>query len=91
MLYIPRGVAHGFLTLSDNTEAFYQMSEFYEPEAERGVRWDDPTLGIAWPARPLIVSERDRNYPPLPTSRTNNSEHECLPEPTRRLGSWSPA
>lgn len=63
MLYIPEGCAHGFLTLEDNTEVFYQMSEFYHPEAARGVRWNDPAFQIAWPERVEVISERDRNYP----------------------------
>ena len=62
MLYVPEGFAHGFLTLEDNTEVFYQMSEFYSPEHARGVRWNDPAFGIAWPLNPSIISERDRNY-----------------------------
>jgi dTDP-4-dehydrorhamnose 3,5-epimerase len=63
MLYIPEGFAHGFQTLEDNTEVFYQMSEFYVPEYTRGLRWDDPTFGISWPDDERIISERDRNYP----------------------------
>ena len=51
MLYVPEGCAHGFLTLEDETEVFYQMSEFYNPESARGVRWDDPAFQIAWPGR----------------------------------------
>jgi dTDP-4-dehydrorhamnose 3,5-epimerase len=63
MLYIPEGCSHGFLTLEDNTEVFYQMSEFYAPECARGIRWNDPGIGIQWPADVIIISERDRNYP----------------------------
>jgi dTDP-4-dehydrorhamnose 3,5-epimerase len=63
MVYIPEGCAHGFLTLEDNCEIFYQISEFYSPEAARGVRWNDPAFGIAWPAAPQLISDRDRNYP----------------------------
>jgi len=64
MLYVPKGCAHGFQTLEDNTEVFYQMSEFYHPEAARGVRWNDPAFGIQWPAGiQEIMSERDRNWP----------------------------
>jgi len=63
MLYIPAGFAHGFLTLVDNTEIFYQMSEFYHPESARGVRWNDPAFGIQWPTGvQVILSERDRNW-----------------------------
>ena len=63
MAYIPEGFAHGFLTLENNTEVFYQMSEFYAPDHARGVRWDDPTFGIEWPAEVKVISERDRTYP----------------------------
>lgn len=63
MLYIPPGFAHGFQTLEDNTEVFYQMSEFYAPGCARGVRWDDSTFGINWPPDHRIVSEKDRQYP----------------------------
>ena len=63
MIYIPGGVAHGFITLEDATEVFYQISEFYSPEAQRGFRWNDPAFGIVWPAEVRIISDRDRNYP----------------------------
>jgi dTDP-4-dehydrorhamnose 3,5-epimerase len=63
MLYIPEGIAHGFLTLADNTEVFYQMSEFYHPESANGVRWNDPAFQIAWPSKVEVISERDRTYP----------------------------
>jgi dTDP-4-dehydrorhamnose 3,5-epimerase len=63
MLYIPEGCAHGFLTLTDDTEVSYQMSEFYKPEHARGVRWDDPAFGIIWPIDVAVISERDSKYP----------------------------
>jgi len=63
MLYVPKGFAHGFLTLEDNTAVFYQMSEFYSPEHSRGVRWNDPAFGIAWPLAAGVISDRDRSYP----------------------------
>lgn len=64
MFYIPEGFAHGFLTLEDDTEVFYQMSEFYHPECARAVRWDDPAFGIKWPtAGQRIISAKDRGYP----------------------------
>jgi dTDP-4-dehydrorhamnose 3,5-epimerase len=64
MLYIPKGCAHGFQTLEDNTEVFYQMSEFYYPESGRGVRWNDPAFGVQWPEGvQMILSDRDRNWP----------------------------
>ncbi len=62
-LYIPEGCAHGFITLEDDTEVLYQMSEFYCADAGRGVRWNDPAFGIAWPAEVCLISERDRTYP----------------------------
>lgn len=66
MLYIPEGVAHGFQTLEDETEVFYQISVPYAPASAAGVRWDDPDIGIDWPETPQrIVSERDRNLPLL--------------------------
>jgi len=63
MLYVPEGFAHGFVTLSDNTEVFYQMSEFYAPDYARGFRWNDPAFGIEWPIVIGVASDRDRNYP----------------------------
>ena len=63
MLYVPEGFAHGFLTLEDNTEVHYQISEFYAPDHARGFRWNDPAFAIVWPAEVKIISERDRNYP----------------------------
>lgn len=63
MLYVPEGFAHGFLTLSDRTEVFYQMSEFYSPDHARGFRWNDPLFAIEWPTEVLILSDRDRDYP----------------------------
>lgn len=62
-LYIPEGCAHGFLTLEDDTEVFYQMSEFYSPETARGVRWNDPAFGIAWPRSVEVITEKDEAYP----------------------------
>jgi dTDP-4-dehydrorhamnose 3,5-epimerase len=61
----PGGFAHGFQTLVDNSEVFYQMTEFHDPELARGVRWDDPAFGIAWPLPHPILSERDAAYPDL--------------------------
>lgn len=65
MLYAPEGVAHGFQTLVDETELFYQMSEYHHPEAARGVRWNDPALGIAWPVAEAVVSASDAALPLL--------------------------
>jgi dTDP-4-dehydrorhamnose 3,5-epimerase len=63
MLYVPECFAHGFLTLEDNTEVFYQMSEFYSPEHAQVVRWNDPAFRIEWPLPPGTMSDRDRNCP----------------------------
>lgn len=64
MIYIPEGFAHGFQTLLDHTEVYYQMSEFFAPEAARGLRWNDPVFGIKWPPSDnRILSEKDRNWP----------------------------
>jgi dTDP-4-dehydrorhamnose 3,5-epimerase len=63
MLYIPEGFAHGFQTLEDKTEVFYQMSQCYAPQHARGVRWNDPAFGIQWPDAERIISERDQQYP----------------------------
>jgi len=62
-LYIPEGMAHGFVTLEDSCEVSYQMSEFYEPSAARGVRWNDPAFGIEWPVGNPILHPRDASYP----------------------------
>jgi dTDP-4-dehydrorhamnose 3,5-epimerase len=63
MVYVPEGCGHGFLTLEDETEVFYQMSEFYDAESARGVRWNDPTFRITWPEKVEVISQRDETYP----------------------------
>jgi dTDP-4-dehydrorhamnose 3,5-epimerase len=65
MLYVPEGCGHGFLTLEDDSEVFYQISEFYAPGHAGGVRWNDPAFGISWPEAVRVISERDRSYPDL--------------------------
>jgi dTDP-4-dehydrorhamnose 3,5-epimerase len=62
MMYVPKGFAHGFVTLSDATEAFYFVDEFYGPQHERGVRWDDPRFAIQWPVAPTVLSDKDRAH-----------------------------
>ncbi len=62
-LYVPEGFAHGYLTLADHTEVFYQVSECYNPGHERGIRWNDPAFAIHWPATPRIVSPKDASHP----------------------------
>lgn len=64
MLYVPKGFAHGFQTLTDNTEVFYQMSEFYCPESSRGLAWNSPEIGIEWPLDDRIISEKDMKFSP---------------------------
>jgi dTDP-4-dehydrorhamnose 3,5-epimerase len=68
-LYIPKGFAHGFLTLQDNTRLLYLMSEYYKQEAERGYCYDDPTFRIKWPFQPKVISERDQNFPSFKEQR----------------------
>jgi dTDP-4-dehydrorhamnose 3,5-epimerase len=66
LLYVPENFAHGYQTLADDTEVNYFVSQYYTPEAERGVRFDDPTLGIAWPeTTERIITAKDRNWPDL--------------------------
>jgi dTDP-4-dehydrorhamnose 3,5-epimerase len=64
-LYVPEGFAHGFQTLVNDTEVFYQMSEFFHSECARGVRWDDPAFGIVWPISNPIISKRDTEFVPI--------------------------
>ncbi len=63
MVYVPEGFAHGFQTLEDNSEVFYQMSELYAPEYARTARWNDPAFKIKWPLNVSVISEKDRNCP----------------------------
>ncbi len=63
MLYVPKGFAHGFLSLEDNTEALYLVTEFYSPEHERGIRWNDPKFNVQLPFEPKIISDKDKNHP----------------------------
>ena len=65
-LYVPKGFAHGYQTLEDDTEVFYQVSEYYHPESEGALLWNDPAVGIRWPITDVIVSEKDRKAAPLP-------------------------
>jgi dTDP-4-dehydrorhamnose 3,5-epimerase len=62
-IYVPAGFAHGFQTLADDTEIFYQITAAYRPELARGARWDDPAFDIKWPIGTPILSERDASYP----------------------------
>jgi dTDP-4-dehydrorhamnose 3,5-epimerase len=62
MMYVPQGFAHGFVTIEDDTEAFYMVSSPYAPQQERGVRYNDPAFGIEWPLEPVEISEKDKNW-----------------------------
>ncbi len=66
MLYVPEGFAHGYQTLEDDTEIFYQVTEYYHPSSEGGVRWDDPAFGIEWPLPNPILSEKDACWQSFP-------------------------
>jgi len=69
-LYVPEGFAHGFQTIQDDTEVFYQVTQAYQPDAERGVRWDDRALGIVWPETDTrIISPKDQSWPPFVPDR----------------------
>ena len=68
-LYVAEGCAHGFLTLTDGVEVHYLVSNYYAPEAERGARWDDPALSIAWPRTVEVISDKDAAWPPLGEAR----------------------
>jgi dTDP-4-dehydrorhamnose 3,5-epimerase len=63
MLYVPEGFAHGFITLKNDTEVTYQMNQFYAPASEKGFRWNDPAFGIIWPIQPIVMAEKDKNFP----------------------------
>ncbi len=63
MLYVPEDFAHGFITLEDNCEVTYLVTQFYTPGAERGIRWNDPLFNINWPFEPIVISEKDSNHP----------------------------
>ena len=62
MMLVPKGFGHGFITLTNNTETFYLATEFYSPELERGLRWNDPRIGIKWPLTPQIISDKDNKH-----------------------------
>lgn len=62
MMYVPKGFAHGFITLLEDTEAFYFVDEFYGPDCERGIRWNDPRFNLSWPLAPTVVSDKDAGH-----------------------------
>jgi len=63
MLFVPENFAHGFQTLQDNTEVTYQVTQFYTPGSERGIRWDDKAINIEWPEDAAVISDKDKNWP----------------------------
>ena len=73
MMYAPKGFAHGFITLEPQTEIFYQMSQFYAPESSRGIRWNDPRIGIEWPRSVEVISEKDRSLPDYASGQMGES------------------
>jgi dTDP-4-dehydrorhamnose 3,5-epimerase len=74
MMYVPKGFAHGFVTLADDTEVFYLIDEYYSPEHGRGVRWNDSQFNIQWPIRPTIMSQKDADYPDFDAAWHRNAE-----------------
>lgn len=69
-LFVPKGFAHGFITLEEDTRLLYLMSEFYKPGCERGFHFDDPAFNINWPIKPAVLSKRDQNYSPFKSLKT---------------------
>lgn len=81
LLVVPPGFAHGFLTLADHTLVTYLVTAAYDPALDRGVAFDDPALDITWPARPAVISERDRNHPPFEPDRLWRTADTASAEP----------
>jgi dTDP-4-dehydrorhamnose 3,5-epimerase len=77
-LYVPEMFAHGYLTLTDGAEVTYQVGEFYTPGAERGLRYDDPALGIEWPIPVEVISEKDAHWPLMQLVTTGAGEWSSL-------------
>jgi dTDP-4-dehydrorhamnose 3,5-epimerase len=71
MLFVPEGFAHGFITLEDNSDVTYQVTQFYTPGSEKGIRWNDPAFNIEWPIEPVVVSEKDQAHPDFEKALTN--------------------
>ncbi|MEL6949397.1 MAG: dTDP-4-dehydrorhamnose 3,5-epimerase [Pseudomonadota bacterium] len=75
MLYVPEGCATGYLTLEDDSEIYYNTSEFYAPDAATGVRWDDPAFAIDWPTQPAVLSDNDVSWPDYTPEAINKDAH----------------
>lgn len=69
MLYVPKGFAHGYLTLEEHSKVLYTVTQFYVPKSEKGYRYDDPAFSIDWPQKPAVISEKDRNWPYISKER----------------------
>lgn len=82
-LFIPAGFAHGFCVLADVSEVEYKCTDYYVPEDQHGVLWNDPAIGIPWPVDTPILSEKDRAYPPLGPAREDLPRYETAPAPSR--------
>lgn len=78
-LYIPHGLAHGFITLEGGCELEYLISAAYEPTAATGVRWDDPAIGIDWPLEPVVISDHDASFPDLDVPTVAEGGPAALP------------
>ena len=76
-LFIPRGFAHGFITLTDDVEVQYKADNLYAPDCDGNIRWDDPTIGIAWPLTPTVLSEKDAAAPLLAERSELNFVYEA--------------
>lgn len=74
MMYVPPGFAHGFVVLSDVADFIYKCTDYYHPQSEQGIAWNDPDIGIEWPTNDVMLSEKDRVYPTL-----NQQSPELLP------------
>lgn len=74
-LYVPPGFAHGFLVLTDLADVYYKATDYYDPEGEGGIPWDDPDVGVAWPMRDPLLSKKDRRHP-----RLRDHSPEMLPQ-----------
>ncbi|MHA6250226.1 dTDP-4-dehydrorhamnose 3,5-epimerase [Pontibacter sp. CAU 1760] len=68
MLFVPEGFAHGFITLEDNSDVTYNVTQYYTPGSERGIRWNDPAFNIEWPIEPQVISEKDQAHPDFEAS-----------------------
>jgi dTDP-4-dehydrorhamnose 3,5-epimerase len=75
-LYVPPGFAHGFCVPKDESEVEYKCTDYYAPEDERGIAWNDPTIGIAWPVTSALLSDRDKAFPRLTTDRADLPVYE---------------